>query len=56
MYQTVDGTVSGVWDQEARRWEEADAYKNDIRKGLKIANKQIAPELMLLPVAAPEAG
>ena len=42
--------------KEARRWEEADAYKNEIKAGLKIANKQVAPDLLLLPVAAPEAG
>ena len=56
MYQTQDGALSGVWDQEARRWEEADAYKNQIKAGLKIANKQVAPDLLLLPVPAPEAG
>ena len=56
MYQTQDGKLSGVWDQEARRWEEADAYKNEIKAGLKIANKQTAPDLLLLPVKAPEAG
>jgi hypothetical protein len=56
MYQTEDGTVSGVWDQSARRWDEADSYKNEIRAGLKIAKKQVAPDLLLLPVSAPEAG
>jgi hypothetical protein len=56
MYQTEDGAISGVWDQQARRWEEADAYKNEIRAGLKIAKKQVAPDLLLLPVSAPEAG
>ncbi len=56
MYQTQDGAYSGVWDQSARRWEEADAHKNQIRAGLKIANKQVAPDLLLLPVPAPEAG
>jgi len=56
MYQTEDGAISGVWDQDARRWEEADAYKNEIRAGLKIAKKQVAPDLLLLPVSAPEAG
>jgi hypothetical protein len=56
MYQTQDSKLSGIWDQEARRWEEADAYKNEIRAGLKIANKQVAPDLLLLPVATPEAG
>ena len=56
MYQTQDGVLSGVWDQSARRWEEADGYKNQIRAGLKIAKKQVAPDLLLLPVPAPEAG
>jgi len=56
MYQTQDGKMSGVWDQEARRWQEADAYKNEIRAGLKIARKQVAPDLVLMPVATPEAG
>ena len=56
MYQTQDGKMSGVWDQEARRWQEADAYKNEIRAGLKIAKKQVAPDLVLMPVATPEAG
>jgi TolA-binding protein len=56
MYQTQDGKLSGVWDQEARRWQEADAYKNEIRAGLKIAKKQVAPDLLLMPVATPEAG
>jgi hypothetical protein len=56
MYQTEDGAISGLWDQDARRWEAADSYKNEIRAGLKIAKKQVAPDLLLLPVNAPEAG
>ena len=56
MYQTPDGAESGIWDQSARRWESADEHKNQIRAGLKIANKQVAPDLLLLPVPAPEAG
>ncbi|MEE4186356.1 MAG: DUF3450 domain-containing protein [Gammaproteobacteria bacterium] len=56
MFQTPDGAYSRVWDQSARRWEDAAEHKNQIRQGLKIANKQIAPELVLLPVPAPEAG
>jgi hypothetical protein len=56
MYQTEDGKISGVWDQQARRWENADDYKTEIRAGLKIAKKQVAPDLLILPVSAPEAG
>lgn len=55
-YQSVDGQYSGVWDQGARQWISLDdnASRNQIRQGLRIANKQVAPELMLLPIDAPE--
>jgi len=56
MYQTENGENSAVWDQKARSWVDADEFKNDIRQGLKIAQKQIAPDLLFLPVSAPEAG
>ena len=57
LYQSPDGQVSGAWDQKARQWQALGSdYKNQIRQGLKIANKQIAPELVLLPISAPEAG
>ncbi len=56
MYQTENEDISKVWDQQARQWIDADEYKNDIKQGLKIAGKQISPELLMLPVSAPEAG
>jgi len=56
IYQSADGQVSGAWDQKNRQWVAlGNEYKNEIRKGLRIAGKQIAPELLLLPVDAPEA-
>ena len=55
-YQSSDSQYSGVWDQEAGTWVELTdgASRNQIRQGLRIANKQVAPELMLLPINAPE--
>ena len=56
MYQTADGKVSGAWDQKNRQWVDlGNEYRSEIRKGLKIAGKQIAPDLLMLPVDAPEA-
>jgi len=56
VYQSADGKVSGAWDQKNRQWVTlGNEYKNEIRKGIRIAGKQIAPELLLLPVDAPEA-
>jgi hypothetical protein len=56
-YQTPDGQVTGMWDQDAGQWVVlGNEYRNPIREGLRIAKKQVAPELLLLPVPGPEAG
>ncbi len=56
VYQTDDELSNGVWDQKTRSWLALDSteYANHIKKGLKIARKQIAPELFILPVSAAE--
>ena len=57
LYQTEDGKISGAWDQNSGGWQAlGNEYKNEIKFGLQIARKQKAPDLLLLPVAAPEAG
>lgn len=57
MYQSRDGKLSGVWDGPNRQWQVlGNEYKNEIREGLRIAKKQLAPDLILIPVQAPEAG
>jgi flagellar biosynthesis/type III secretory pathway chaperone len=55
-YQSVDGQYTGVWDKNAKSWVELTdgGSRNQIRQGLRIAKKQVAPELMLLPIDAPE--
>jgi hypothetical protein len=56
IYQSQDGKVSGAWDQSARQWEAlGNESKNQIKFALQIATKQKAPDLVLLPVPAPEA-
>ncbi|MFQ5659956.1 MAG: DUF3450 domain-containing protein [Gammaproteobacteria bacterium] len=56
VYQTEDGLNNGVWDQISHTWKPLDSaeYRNNISNGLKIARKQIAPELLMLPVNAAE--
>ena len=57
MYQSADGKLSGAWDQQNRQWQVlGNEYKNQIKFGLQIAKKQVAPDLVLIPVHAPEAG
>ncbi len=54
LFQSADGSMTGVWDQEANSWSMSDEHRNEVKKGLRIANELIAPELVLLPVPAPE--
>jgi len=54
-YQTTDAGFSGYWDQSGRKWRALGSeYRNPIREGIRIANKQVAPNLLMLPVNAAE--
>ena len=57
VYQTIDGDVSGVWDNSARAWVDLPPgeYDGAIRKGIRIAKKQATIELLNMPIPAPEA-
>lgn len=55
LYQSLDGSDIGAWNNETRDWQELGGrYARDIRLGLKVAKKQAAPELLTLPMPAPE--
>jgi hypothetical protein len=56
LYQTPDLAVSGHWNVAARSWEELDGaqYRSAIQNGIRMANKQAAIDLLMLPIAAPE--
>jgi len=53
-YQTVGGGTTGAWDSNARNWVELppEVYKAQVADGLKIARKQVAPDMLVVPVAA----
>lgn len=55
LYQTVGGATSGAWDNTSREFVELaqSTYQAQVAQGLKIARKQIAPDLLIVPVAAP---
>ncbi|QBY03001.1 DUF3450 domain-containing protein [Thalassotalea sp. HSM 43] len=51
IYQTRDGSQMGLWNQETRRWDELpQSMRTDINKGLRIARKQLAPDLIVVPM------
>ncbi|HAG73053.1 MAG TPA: hypothetical protein DCL66_12695, partial [Gammaproteobacteria bacterium] len=57
MYQTTDHQVTGAWDNVARQWVELPAgdYRSAIQKAIRIAQNLDAPDIINLPVIAPEA-
>jgi hypothetical protein len=56
VYQSLDGEKSAFWDQATRSWIDIpDGTKNSVRKGVRIARKQAAPDLVRLPIPAPVA-
>ena len=54
-YQSVGGGTTGAWDNSAREWVilPPETYQTQIAEGLRVARKQIAPDLIVAPVAAP---
>ncbi len=56
LYQTVGGATTGAWDKEAGAFVELNpaTYQAQVLAGLKVARKQVAPDLLVVPVAAPK--
>lgn len=53
MYQTRDGSIAGRWDNDAKDWQSlGDEYRMHITKGLRMAKKQLAPDLLVMPIKA----
>ena len=54
MYQTRDGNETGYWDNDKRDWVLAPDLERSVAEGLRIARKQAPPNLMILPIHAPQ--
>lgn len=54
-YMTLDGLTIGHWDNQQDAWVELDdEYRSSLDRALRIARKQLPPDLTRLPVPAPE--
>lgn len=52
IYQTLDGSDSGLWSQESRSYVDLDGdFDTEIRDALRVAKQQAAPDLLIVPVA-----
>lgn len=56
IYQTPDAKYTGAYDPRTRKWVELGSdYRNQVRQALRMAQHQVAPQLLLLPVTPPQA-
>lgn len=54
-YMSLDGMTIGHWDQNEDQWVELDdEYRQSLDRAMRIARKQLPPDLTRLPVPAPE--
>jgi len=54
-YQSLDGKETGYWDKNENEWRPlSDDYNRSIAQGIQIAKKQAPPDLIKLPITAPE--
>lgn len=55
LYQTVGAAHTGAWDKTTGAFVELPpaTYQKQVTDGLKIARKQVAPDLLIVPVGAP---
>lgn len=57
VYLALDDSEAGVWDADTRSWQVLDpSFHDDVRTGMRIARKQIAPDLIYVPLPPPEDG
>ena len=54
MYRTLDGEEAGYWDAEQKNWVVDNDYNKAIENAVLIATKQVAPDLVAVPVPAPQ--
>ena len=55
-YQSLDGEETGMWNKQDKKWEPiSDDFSDSVRRGIKMARKQLAVDLLALPVTGPEA-
>jgi len=54
-FQSDDTAITGWFNPQARQYELlGNEHRSEVRKGIRIARQLIAPELILLPMPAPE--
>jgi hypothetical protein len=53
LYQTLDGNETAYWDADKKGWVVDETLREAVKRGVSVALKQGAPELLMAPVRAP---
>jgi hypothetical protein len=54
MYRTLDGSETGYWDNNQKQWVVDNSYAEAVEEALRVARRDGAPELLTVPVPAPQ--
>lgn len=55
LYQTLDRSETGYWDKENNQWTRlGDEYRTPVNDGIRMARRLAAPDLLAIPITAPE--
>ncbi len=52
MYRTEDGEEAGYWDKDQKKWVVDNDYRDEVAHAIRIAKKEVAPDVMNIPVPA----
>jgi septal ring factor EnvC (AmiA/AmiB activator) len=56
LYRTVEGEETGYWDHERKEWVRDQSSSRAIEEALGMAKEERAPDLITVPVPAPQGG
>ena len=55
VYATLDLDELGIWNNDSREWEQLPgSYRDDVSLAVRMAKELVPPDLLTIPVAAPE--
>ncbi len=54
MYRTLDGSETGYWDATRKDWVVDESYREAVEEALRVARRDGAPDLLTVPVPAPQ--
>ena len=54
MYRTLDGSETGYWDAQKKDWVQDASLRHAVEEALRVAKEDGPPELLTVPVPAPQ--